>query len=99
MPSLHCAVAPAGLALSFAAEADVAAGAGLGAGFTVVLAGVDELLVRQTARSRLYHFVQSVVLAVVLVVVFTAPGALPVGVSVDAVRQTALLAFPGLVQS
>jgi hypothetical protein len=81
------------------AAADVAAGAGFGAGFTVVLVGVDELLLRQVARSLLYHFVQSVVLAVVFVVVFTAPGAFPVVVSVEAVRQTALLAFPGFVQS
>jgi len=95
---LHCAVAPAGLALSLAAAA-VAAGAGFGAGATVVLGGVDELVFRQTARRWLYHLVQSVVLAVVFVVVFTAPGAFPVEVSVEAVRQTALFAFPGFVQS
>jgi hypothetical protein len=85
--------------LSFAAAAEVAAGAGLGSSLTVVLAGLDELLVRQTARRRLYHFVQSVVLEVVFVVAFTAPGAFPVEVSVEAVRQTALFAFPGFVQS
>jgi len=85
--------------LSLAAAADVAAGAGLGAGFTVVLAGVDEVVLRQVARSLLYPFVQSVVPATVFAVVLTAPGAFPVVVSVDAVRHTALLAFPGFVQS
>jgi len=95
---LHCAVAPAGL-LSFDARDGAAAGAGLGAGATVVFAGPEELLLRQVARSRLYHLVQSVVLTVVFVVVLTAPGAFPVEVSVEAVRQTALFALPGFVQS
>ena len=99
MPSLHCAVAPAAFLLSFAgAEARVATG-GLGAGATVVLAGVEALFVRHVARALLYHLVQSVVVAVLAVVVFTAPGDLPPGVWAAAVLQAPLLALPGFVQS
>jgi hypothetical protein len=43
--------------------------------------------------------VQSVVVAVVFVVVFTAPGELPDGASAPAVRHAALSALPALVQS
>ena len=104
MPSLHCAIAPAGLLLSPPAldRAEGAAGrlaAGLGAGETVVFAGVDELLVRQTARILLYHLVQSVVVAVVLVVVLTAPGDAPEGVWAAADLQAALFLLPAFVQS
>jgi hypothetical protein len=77
----------------------VAEGTGLGAGATVVLGGGDELAVRHAALIRLYHLVQSVVVAVVFVVVFTAPAVVPVRVCAAAVRQAALLALPALVQS
>jgi hypothetical protein len=78
---------------------DVGAGAGFGAGATVVVAGLDDFVVWQAARILLYHLVQSVVVDVVLVVVFTAPGDVPDGVLLAAVRHAALLALPGLVQS
>lgn len=62
--------------------------------------GADEaLVVRQTARTLLYHLVQSVVVDVVFVVVFTAPGERPEGVCAPAVLHAALLALPALVQS
>jgi hypothetical protein len=50
----------------------------LDAGATVVFGGGEELAVRHVARIRLYHLVQSVVVAVVFVVVFTAPDVFPV---------------------
>ena len=102
MPSLHWAVAPLGL-LSSPALADRGAegfvAAGFGAGATVVLVGEDEVVVLQAALSLLYHLVQSVVVDVVAVVVFTAPGDLPDGVCAPAVLHAALLALPALVQS
>ena len=55
-------------------DADLAAGA------TVVRVGAVEVLLGQTARALLYHLVQSVAVAVVLVVAFTAPAVLPLGV-------------------
>ena len=75
---MHCAVAPLGLLFSPEAETfcEVVA-IGFGAGATVVWGGLAAVVVRQTARALLYHFVQSVVLAVVTVEVFTAPGDLP----------------------
>jgi hypothetical protein len=78
VPSLHCAVAPVGLLFSAELAGRVAAGAGLDAGATVVFGGGEELAVRHVARIRLYHLVQSVVVAVVFVVVFTAPDVFPV---------------------
>ena len=104
MPSLHCAVAPLGLlfsppALDLAEGAEEEVTAGFGAGATVVFVGVEELLVRQMARALLYHFEQSVVVAVVLVVVFTAPADVPEEVCEAAVLHAALFAFPFLVQS
>jgi hypothetical protein len=75
------------------------AGTGFGAGATVVFAGLDDVVVWQAARILLYHLVQSVVVDVVLVVVFTAPGEAPTGVLLAAVRHAALLALPALVQS
>ena len=76
---MHCAVAPFGLLFSPEAEAfgDAVAGVGFGAGATVVCGGLAAVVVRQTARALLYHFVQSVVLEVVTVEVLTAPGDLP----------------------
>ena len=41
---------------------------------TLVFGAVDEEFVRQVACILLYHLVQSVVVAVVFVVFFTAPG-------------------------
>ena len=102
MPSLHCAVAPLGLLFSpplLERGAAAVAADGLGAGATVVFEGEDAVLVRQTARIRLYHLVQSVVVDVVLVVVFTAPGDRPEGVCAPAVLHAALLALPAFVQS
>jgi hypothetical protein len=102
VPSLHCAVAPAALLFSpELAERRAGLGApwGFGAGATVVRGRDDALLVRHAARIRLYHFVQSVVEDVVVVVVFTAPGDRPEGVCAPADRHAALLAFPRLVQS
>ena len=103
---MHCAVAPAALPLSFAvlvrgAAVERLAGAavGLGAGATVVRVGVDEVVVRQAARALLYHLLQSVVVEVVLLVVFTAPGDAPAGVWLAADRHAALFALPALVQS
>ncbi len=55
--------------------------------------------VRHCARILLYHLVQSVVVALEVVVVLTAPGVFPVGVWAAAVLQAALLALPGLLQS
>lgn len=99
---MHWAVAPAGFLFSAAlveCEAAGAAAAGFGAGATVVLGPDETLLVRQTGRVRLNHLVQSVVVEVVLVVVLTAPGALPEGVCTPAVRQAVLFALPAFVQS
>ena len=103
MPSLHCAVAP--VALLFAAEfdeRDVAAAllfAGLAAGATVVRAGDELVLVRHAARALLNHLVQSVVVELLLLVVFTAPGDDPVAVCAPAERHAGLVALPALVQS
>lgn len=72
---------------------------GLGAGATDVCAGDAEALVLQAARALLYHLVQSVVTAVVLVVRVSAPDVRPVGVSLAAVRQTVLFALAFFVQS
>jgi hypothetical protein len=82
-------------------EREAAGGAaeGFGAGATVVVGFEEALLVRQTARTLLYHLVQSVVVDVVFVVVFTAPGERPVGVCAPAALQAALLALPAFVQS
>jgi hypothetical protein len=46
-------------ALALAFEPSDVATDGLGAGATVVRVGDDELVVRQVARSLLYHLVQS----------------------------------------
>jgi len=97
-------VAPFGLlfsppALDLAEGAAAGVAAGFGAGATVVFVGVEELLVLQTARTLLYHLEQSVVVAVVLVVVFTAPADVPDGVCAAAVLQAALFALPFFVQS
>jgi len=104
VPSLHCAMAPFGLllsppALERLAGAAVRVAAGLRAGATAVRVGLVELVVRQTARILLYHFVQSVVVAVVFVVVFSAPGDVPEGVCAAAVLQAALFLLPAFVQS
>jgi hypothetical protein len=99
---LHWAVAPLGLLFAAVLVGRAVAGAaaaGFGAGATVVRGPDEALLVRQTGRMRLYHLVQSVVVDVVLVVVFTAPGDLPEGVCAPAFRQSALFALPGFVQS
>ena len=84
---MHCAVAPAGLLLTLERDAceealaPVAAeGVGLGAGATVVRAGAVEVAVLQTARILLIIFVQSIVFAAEVVVVFTAPAVFPVDV-------------------
>ena len=77
----------------------LAVDAGRGAGATVVRAGVELLLVRHVARALLNHLVQSVVVALVDVVVLTAPGDEPVDVCAPAARQAGLVALPGLVQS
>lgn len=62
--------------------------------------GPDEAVsVRHAVRRRLYHLLQSVVVEVVFVVVFTAPGVRPAEVCAAAVLHAALLAFPALVQS
>jgi hypothetical protein len=75
-------VAPLGLLFSPEAAPfrDVVVATGLGAGATVVCGGLAAVVVRQAARILLYHFVQSVVLEVVMVDVFAAPGDLPEGV-------------------
>lgn len=103
LPSLHWATAPLGLVFTVSPLPALAvregALAGFGAGATVVRAGVDDVEARQVARILLYHFEQSTVVAVVLVVFETAPGVFPVGVSLAAVRQAPLLALPGFVQS
>jgi hypothetical protein len=52
----------------------------LGAGATVVRGGEEVVAVLHMARALLYHFVQSVVVALDVVVVFAAPADLPVGV-------------------
>jgi hypothetical protein len=78
---LYCAVAPAGLLFSLAAAGlPVEAAAGLGAGATVVRGGEELGAVLHTARALLYHFVQSMVVALAEVVVFTAPADLPVDI-------------------
>lgn len=93
-------MAPLGLLFSTPLpDLAVVVAAGLGAGATVVLAGEDAVLVLQTARIRLYHLVQSVVVDAVFVVVFTAPGDWPEGVCAPAVLHAALLALPAFVQS
>ena len=84
-------VLPPALDLAEGAEEEVTAG--FGAGATVVFVGVEELLVRQTARSLFYHFEQSVVVAVVLV----APADVPEEVCAAAVLHAALFALPFLV--
>ena len=101
MPSLHWAVAPLGFAFCpvLARGAALVVAEGFGAGATVVLGADEALLVRQTGRTLLYHLAQSVVVELVFVVVFTAPGDRPVGVCAPAVLQAALLALPGFVQS
>ena len=97
---MHFAVAPAGLLFSLAAaEFRAGAAAGFGAGATVVFAGDVAVAVLHWARTLLYHLVQSVVVAVAVVVVFTAPGDFPLDVCAAAVLQAALWALPGLVQS
>ena len=90
------------LGLLFSVEALVRGtvfGAGFGAGATVVRGPEDAVVVRHAARALLYHRLQSVVVDVVEVVVFTAPGDLPAGDCAAAVLHAALLALPGLVQS
>ena len=72
---------------------------GFGAGATRVFVGLDELLVRHTALILLYHLEQSVVVAVVFVVVFTAPGVVPEGVWAAAFLHAALFLLPAFVQS
>lgn len=102
MPSLHCPVAPAALVLTLDPAGFVAlppAAVGFGAGATVVWLGDEDAVFRHCARSRLYSLVQSIVVAVVFVVVLIAPGVLPVGVCEAAVLHAALLALPGFVQS
>ena len=74
-------------------------GRGFGVEATVVRRALDVVAVRQVVRTLLYHLVQSVLLAVVTVVVLTAPGDLPEGVCAPAVLQAALFALPGFVQS
>lgn len=101
MPSLHCAVAPAGLLFTPELET-LPAAAGFGAGATVVCAGAFDVVVRHAARALLYHLLQSVVVAVVVLVVLvvlTAPAVLPLEVCAAAVRQTVLFLLPALVQS
>jgi hypothetical protein len=75
------------------------AAAGFEAGATVVFAGDEEEVVRQVERRRLYHFVQSVVVAVVFVFLVIAPGVLPAGACLAAVRHWTLFTLPALVQS
>jgi hypothetical protein len=72
---------------------------GFGAGATVVFAGVEDVVLRHAARILLSSLVQSIVVEVVFVVVFTAPGELPAGVSLAAVRHAGLFALPAFVQS
>jgi hypothetical protein len=99
---LHWAIAPLGLLFTvspFPEAVRAAAALGLGAGATVVRAGVDDVLALHVARILLYHFEQSTVVAVVLVVFATAPGVFPVGDSFAAVRHAPLFALPGFVQS
>jgi hypothetical protein len=97
---LHWAVAPLGLSFSVEAllEGDIF-DAGFAAGATVVRGPEEAVVVWQAARALLYHLVQSVVVDVVDVVVFIAPGDLPAGTCAPAVLQAALFALPALVQS
>jgi len=63
------------------------AAAGFGAGATVVRGADVLLLVRHAGRALLYHLVQSVVVALLVVVVFTAPGDDPAFVCAPAARH------------
>lgn len=103
---MHWAMAPFGLLFTDSPvppvaepELRVAFATGFEAGATLVFGADDELVVLQTARSLLYHFVQSVVVVLVLVVFVTAPFVLPVELSFAAALHCALFALPGFVQS
>ena len=73
--------------------------AGFGAGATGVCGAAVAVELLHCARILLYHLVQSVVVAVEVVVVLTAPGVVPVEVCDAADLQAALLALPFFVQS